>query len=436
MIPRDLEALSAKRGGVPQFQQPHVMLVGGLRLCEELFSGFTESLRQAGGQPVDWLKDCKAYDFGVYMDPLPQSEESPLGSVGATRKLMEHTARNILLTRPNMSLQCGSLVTGLRFSDDNSTVLGVVLKDGNEISADIVVDASGRNSKVSEWLEAAGCSAPPQQVINSGLGYGTRTYKMPEDWRLKHGWNSFLISPRPGTGRQGLLLPVEHDRWQVILTGLAGDHPPTDEEGYLEFARSLPQKDIYEAIKQAEPIGPVYTYSRTENVRRHYEKVDLPAGVCILGDAATCFNPVYGQGMTVGIKGAILLRDLLQKRLGPGVKFSSEQSKAVLKGFGKEFQTELAALQDFPWTVATGDDEKHLQAAGKLPPKKKSVGETIINWYFLQAIRCAMHDYNVRARFFSVNHMMVPPTAMFHPSIASKVALISIKDAWGALTSA
>ena len=39
--------------------------------------------------------------------------------------------------------------------------------------------------------------------------------------------------------------------------------------------------------------------------------------------------------MTVGIKGAILLRDLLQKRLGPGVKFFSEQSKAVLKSLGK-----------------------------------------------------------------------------------------------------
>lgn len=58
------------------------------------------------------------------MEPLPQSEASPLGSVGATRKLMEHTARNILLTNPNMSLQCGSLVTGLRFSADNSTVSG------------------------------------------------------------------------------------------------------------------------------------------------------------------------------------------------------------------------------------------------------------------------------------------------------------------------
>jgi flavin-dependent dehydrogenase len=63
---------------------------------------------------------------------------------------------------------------------------GVVLKDGDVISADFVVDASGRNSKLSEWLEASGHSAPPQEVINSGLGYGTRTYQIPEDWYQKH----------------------------------------------------------------------------------------------------------------------------------------------------------------------------------------------------------------------------------------------------------
>lgn len=69
----------------------------------------------------------------------------------------------------------------------------------------------------------------------------------------------------------------------------AGDHPPTDQEGYLEFARSLPQKDIYEAIKQAEPIGPVFTYSRTENVRRHYEKVSLSEQTILaLNSRSTC----------------------------------------------------------------------------------------------------------------------------------------------------
>ncbi len=44
----------------------------------------------------------------------------------------------------------------------------------------------------------------------------------------------------------------------------------------------------------------------------------------------------------MGIKGAILLRDLLQKRLVPGVKFSSEQSKGALKGFGKVMLAPIA----------------------------------------------------------------------------------------------
>ena len=46
----------------------------------------------------------------------------------------------------------------------------------------------------------------------------------------------------------------------------------------------------------------------------------------------------------------------------------------------QEFQLELAKLQEFPWTVATGDDEKHLRALGKLPPKESSKAEAFVNW--------------------------------------------------------
>lgn len=47
---------------------------------------------------------------------------------------------------------------------------GVVLKDGGDLSADLVVDCSGRNSSMPKWLEAAGFHAPPQTVVDSGLG--------------------------------------------------------------------------------------------------------------------------------------------------------------------------------------------------------------------------------------------------------------------------
>ena len=78
-------------------------------------------------------------------------------------------------------------------------------------------------------------------------------------------------------------------------------------------------------------------------------QVDLPQGLCVVGDAATCFNPIYGQGMTVGIKGAILLRDTLQRRL-QGRKFSSSTAPAVLSGFSKARQRTIPDVPIYvPW---------------------------------------------------------------------------------------
>lgn len=69
---------------------------------------------------------------------------------------------------------------------------------------------------------------------------------------------------------------VNHQGHILQVAGLAGDHPPTDEEGYLEFARSLPSPEIYQALTQAKPLGPIYVFNRTENVKRSYGQVRLP----------------------------------------------------------------------------------------------------------------------------------------------------------------
>lgn len=54
------------------------------------------------------------------------------------------------------------------------------------IEADLVVDATGRSSKMTAWLQSAGFGTVPEEAINSGLGYGTRTYKIPDGWETKH----------------------------------------------------------------------------------------------------------------------------------------------------------------------------------------------------------------------------------------------------------
>ena len=70
-----------------------------------------------------------------------------------------------------------------------------------------------------------------------------------------------------------MVQPVEGERWVVTLVGYAGDHPPTDEAGFEEFARRLIGPQVWEAISGAEPLTGIGGYRRTENHWRHYERL-------------------------------------------------------------------------------------------------------------------------------------------------------------------
>jgi hypothetical protein len=117
---------------------------------------------------------------------------------------------------------------------------------------DQVVDASGRRSDAPQWLKAAGLPAPEETKINGFPGYATRFYRRPAnfagDWKVAY----FQPTP-PHNTRGAIIAPLEGDRWHVTLIGMSGDYPPTDEEGFLEFARSLPDPMIYDLLRSAEP---------------------------------------------------------------------------------------------------------------------------------------------------------------------------------------
>ena len=46
-----------RRKGVSQYKQPHIMLLKGLQLIEQLFPGYMQELSNAGALHVDHLKD-------------------------------------------------------------------------------------------------------------------------------------------------------------------------------------------------------------------------------------------------------------------------------------------------------------------------------------------------------------------------------------------
>ena len=108
------------------------------------------------------------------------------------------------------------------------------------ISADLVVDASGRGSHSPAWRYAK----PREEAVQVHIGYMTRLYRRrPEHLRGKQA--IVMAACRPGW-RFGVILAQEDERWIVTLGGYLGDHPPIDDAGYIEFARSLPKPEIFE----------------------------------------------------------------------------------------------------------------------------------------------------------------------------------------------
>ena len=397
------------RKGVPQSRHLHGFMIRGRRISDRLFPGLSEELEEAGAVPLDSAND---FEWLTPAGFAPRFS-SGLPLLMSSRDLLEWTVRKRVAALPQVTFLEKTDVTGLLPTPNGEGVAAVKLRSrkakgaarGQELlRADLVVDASGRNSNASKWLKALGYTPPEETYINSHLGYASRVYRRPErfeqDWK---GLNAQATPPEVTCG--GVLLPLEGDRWMVTLSGLGGDHPPTDEAGFMDFARSLRTPLLYEAIRDAEPLSAISGYRDTENRRRHYEKLSRqPNNFLVTGDAACAFNPVYAQGMTTAALGAEVLEECLCE-------------SHALTGLSKRFQKRLAKATAGSWLLATGEDFRVRDVEGG----KASFATRLTHRYMDQVLALSLRDIGVRRTFLEVFHMLKPPTALFGPSVVAKV---------------
>ncbi len=219
-----------------------------------------------------------------------------------------------------------------------------------------------------------------------------------------------MWGPRPPAKRGGLVFSIEDQRWIVTLVGHLGGHPPADEDGYLDFARSLPVLDLYRAIASAEPLTPIVVHKFPANLRRHYEKLArFPEGLLVLGDALCSFNPVYGQGMTVSALEALALDACLKEQ--------RRQRGDDLTGLWRSFQPQVAKVADIPWQLTTGEDLRYPEAEG---PRPASLA--FVHWYIGKVHEAAAHDPQITHRFYQVMHLLAPPPILFRPDVMFRLA--------------
>jgi 2-polyprenyl-6-methoxyphenol hydroxylase-like FAD-dependent oxidoreductase len=403
VIDRDeLPATPMHRRGVPHGRHLHALAARGQQALEELFPGLTADLVAQGAPAGNLLTDARLCLSGHRL----RRADSGLVLLCASRPLLEGHVRVQVRTLPNVRLLDRCDVVGLATTPDGRRVTGArVLRraDGSAeelLGADLVVDASGRGSRAPVWPEELGYPRPEAEQVRIGLGYATRTYRLPPD--ALDGDVAVLDAATPQNPRTGALQSLEGGRWLLTLAGILGDHPPTDPDGFLAFARSLRFPDIYQAVRDGEPLDDPVPFRFPASVRHRYERLDrFPDGFLVVGDAICSFNPIYGQGMTVAALEALTLRRHLERGIGPRPR---------------RWFRDLTRVIDVPWDMSAGGDLAFPGVQGRRTPKVR-----LANAYLARLHAAAARDARLATAFIRVAGLVAPPRSLLGPGVVLRV---------------
>ncbi|MCP5065372.1 MAG: FAD-binding monooxygenase [bacterium] len=406
VVERDrLPSEAANRKGVPQGRHVHTLLRRGSDALEELFPGLIGELIDDTAVQVDLLNGLPLY-IGGWQAACPGRQ---LPGLFLSRALLEWRLDEHIRSCARVQLLEKTEVTGLLLTSQGKRVRGASIRDlesgtREELDADLVVETSGRGSRLPRWLEDLGFPAPPRSEVRLPTRYVTRTFKTAECHRH---WDGMLIFPRPPGRRGGALFPIERGEWMVTLIGLLGDDPPESGDGaFVEFAKTLPTPELYDAIAAAEPTSPIVAHDFPSNLRRHYERCStIPGGLAVMGDAVCSLNPRFGQGITVAALEALELRAAL-----------GQMQADDLPRLGAEFARRVAKVIDLAWPGVVAADLQYPEAKGD-----RSVSVRFMQWYQGRMVRSGLNDPRVRERFLRGMNFLDPPSSLLRPSFAARV---------------
>ncbi len=328
-----------ERAGVSQFRQPHNLFARFRQVCDQELPGLTERLLAAGCVWVD------------YLDPLPPSltDRSPrpdddrLRFITGRRPVVESVVAGLAADERGVTVRRGTrvaaLVPGATVRRGVPHVAGVCTDRGEELRAELVVDATGRRTPSGTWLTDLGGRPPYSTAEDRGFVYYTR----------------YFTGPQPPVLRGPALMPIgtitlltlcgDNDTWSVTVYGLTGD----------AALKQLRRPDVFERVLRACPAQAHWLAGRPitgvlpmagilDKYRRFVvDGAPIVTGFAAVGDAWACTNPSAGRGLSVGMIQAQQLRHVVRARLDDPAGFAEAWDERTERVVAPYYWNQVAA---------------------------------------------------------------------------------------------
>ncbi len=313
----------ANRAAVPQGRHVHLLMARGAQEFETLFPGLLDDMVAAGVPILENRPDCIHFGAAGHVLGTQHRLQDEFTAYVPSRPHLEWQIRRRVLQIPNVTLVPEGVDEPVC---DGRRVTGVTTAGGATVDADLVVDATGRGTRLPAWLSQWGFPRPPEETVDVGIGYATHQVRIPEGLIAEKVVVAGASHEQPlGLG----MLYYEDGTWGLTTFGVGKVDPPTDFEGMCALADEILPAHVSRALRHGEPIGEVALHKYPTSRWRRYDKLDrFPAGILPFGDAVASFNPTYGQGMTMTSLQAGHLRRALEE---PGESLALTLAQATAK---------------------------------------------------------------------------------------------------------
>ncbi len=352
----------------------------------------------------------------------PAAGDEDLKLLFSRRTTLELILRRYAAKLPGVTFIPEAGVRGFLARRENGRIVVEGLKverDGaiEQMRADVVVDATGRNTLFPEWLRGDGVTVR-EESSPCGILYYTRHYK------LRDGQDEPPRDPKAAAGGADLgyikfgVFIADNRHFSVTLA-------VPEIESQLRTAVMKPE--IFDAAclampgaarwvdpARAEPVSRVFSMGELHNVWRHYFKDGEPQvlNFFALGDAAIRTNPLYGRGCSSGVVEAHLLRAALDASADPverAKKYERDVTEAIRPYFDSMVRLDLNAIRR----------AEHERDPDYRPGYRARLAKSFAEDGLMPAQR---GDVEVSRALSRVFHMLDEPTAfMKRPAIMARI---------------